>query len=508
MRNIGPVALGAGVLAFCFPLFHWWPLVWFALAPLLVKTAGAPPRAAAGWFFFAGWLFHTLLLQWLMANVMWAGGWAVLGFQGLCLALAVFWAPVGYAWRWAGARLPGEAAALLLAALWGVLEWIHANAFTGFGWSALGYSQGPDLPFAQMAALGGVSLLSAIIVFVNALLALAWTSRAGRARRIALAACVLLVAHGAGWALLDESAPREDGLRVGIAQSNFPIELKYDADYTVEMVERSARESAAMAAAEPVHLMVWPEALVMDHFENPAVLAPMENFCTGSRTALFTGSIREEGGQGFNSSVLIGADGAIRDHYDKVHLVPFGEYVPLAFLFPFLKSVVPSNASSGGGHKLLAANTPPFGPMICFEVLYNGIAEDLHAQGAAFFTVITNLAWFGRSAAVPQELEIARFRAIETRVPLVHAANTGISGVFDPYGRFEHIHGYVRRDGSYVDLGADSFSAEDSLGQRMAGAFAIPAAGARPWSHGARYFTLNCLILSVGMIAWAARARR
>ena len=506
-KSHGPTALGAVTLAFCFPLFHWWPFVWFALVPLLLRAGEATPRAAAGWFLFAGWVFHTVLLQWLMANVMWAGGWAFIGYQLLCLALAVFWAPVGFLWRWGGTRLPATAAAVLLAALWGLLEWIHANLFTGFGWSALGYSQGPDLPFAQLAALGGVSFLSVTIVLVNALFAQAWAGRGQRLRPLALAVGVLLAAHAVGWALLGEARPREDGFRVGIAQSNFPIEMKYDPDYTVDMVRRSAQESAILAANAPVQLMVWPEAVVMDHFESPEVLSPMQELCAGSRLTLYAGSIREENGRGYNSSVLIGADGQIKDHYDKVHLVPFGEYVPFEWLAAILQQVVPSNAAKGGGHKLLAADSPPFGPMICFEVLYDEIAEELHAKGATFLTVITNLAWFGSSAAVPQELEIARFRAIETRLPLVHAANTGISGVFDPYGRLDHIRAYVRRDNSYHELDPVQFPADYALRQRMIGGFDLPAPAERPWTGGTLKFSLGYLLVSAALIAVALRRR-
>lgn len=507
LKSHGPVALGAGVLAFCFPLFHWWPFVWLALVPLLTRAGAGSPRAAAGWFLFAGWVFHSLLLQWLMANVMWAGGWAVIGFQLLVFALTVFWGGAGYLWRWASIRLPGWASAPLLAALWGVVEWCHANLFTGFGWGALGYSQGPDLPFAQLAALGGVSFLSVLIILVNALIAQAWTTPGKRIVPLAAALAILLVAHGAGWLLLGETQPREDGFRVGISQSNFPIEMKYDPDYTVDMVQRSADQSALLAASTNAQLLIWPEAVVMDDFESPEVLGPMQELCAQSKVALYAGSIREEGGHGYNSSVLIGSDGQIKDHYDKVHLVPFGEYVPFEWLAGLLKQVVPSNASRGAEHKLLSSDSPPFGPMICFEVLYDEIAEELQAKGASFLTVITNLAWFGSSAAIPQELEVARFRAIETRLPLVHAANTGISGVFDPYGRFEYIHGYIRRGTEYRELDPASFSADQTMGQRMAGAFSVPAAAVRPWTGGTAKFSIGYAVCAVLLLAMAARRR-
>lgn len=504
LKQVAPVALGAVLLAFAFPMFHWWPLAWVALVPLFVRAGAASPRGAAGWFFFAGWLFHSLLLQWLWANVMWAGGWAVLGQQGLCIALALFWAPVGWAWRRFGAGLGVEGAAVLLAVLWGGMEWLHANVLTGFGWSALGYAQGPDLVFAQVAALGGVSFLSVLLVLVNALLAGAWAGPR-RGLRLGLAAGVIALAHAAGYVLLHEAAPRENSVRVGIYQSNYPIEMKYDRDYTVEMVERAAAQSAILSREYPVDLMVWPEALVMNDFMAEEVRGPMRKYCAEHAVGLFAGSIRDDDGGGFNSSVLLGKDGEIIDHYDKVHLVPFGEYVPFAWLFPFLKSVVPRDASIGGGHKVLSGPTPAFGPMICFEVLYNGIAEELYAKGASYLTVITNLAWFGMSGAAPQELEVARFRAIETRLPLVHASNTGISGVFDPYGRLEHLHGFVRRDGAYIEIPREQFPVEYSRGERLVGGFELPAAGTRPWAQGTAKFTAGYVLIALALGVWGWR---
>lgn len=501
LQQHAPVALGAALLAFAFPLFHWWYFAWFALAPLLVRAAADTPRAAAARFFFAGWIFHSLVLQWLVANVMWAGGWAILGYQGLCIALALFWAPVGFGWRWAAPRLPAPVAPLLLAALWGIMEWAQASLFTGFGWSALGYSQGPSLAFAQLAAVGGVSLLSVVLVLVNAFLAQAWLAPRRPWLPAACAAALAALAHLAGAALLGEAPPRPDGFRVGISQSNFPIEMKYDPDYTVEMVRRAANESAALAAAEPVNLVVWPEAVVMEHFEAAEVLDTMQELCTASNVSLFSGSVRDGNGQGYNSSVLIGPGGQIEDHYDKVHLVPFGEYVPFAWLFPFMEAVVPANAARGEGHKVLRTGPVRFGPMICFEVLYNGIAEELHSRGAEFLTVVTNLAWFGRSAAVPQELEIARFRAIEVRLPLVHAANTGISGVFDPYGRLEHIHGYIRPDGAYQRLDPARFPPGATIMQRMAGAFDLPAPAQRPVHNGATKLAIGCAAVAALLLA-------
>ena len=150
-------ALASGVLlAWAFPTFHWFPLAWVGLTPLLINTHTASGKESAAQFFVAGWVFHTIVLQWLMGNIFWAGGWALLGQQGVCLALSVYWAIAGLLWQRMNARLPRAMLAPVFAILWVAMEWLQARLFSGFGWASLGYTQGPDVWLAQWAALGGV----------------------------------------------------------------------------------------------------------------------------------------------------------------------------------------------------------------------------------------------------------------------------------------------------------------------------------------------------------------
>ena len=197
---------------------------------------------------------------------------------------------------------------------------------------------------------------------------------------------------------------------------------------------------------------------------------------------LFAGAARYDSfNRTYNSSYLIDTQGRVAGVYDKVHLAPFGEYVPLSGILPFINAFVPTigDLKPGDEQKVFDVDGRKMGPLICFEVLFAPMAETLRRDGADFLTVITNLAWFGRSNAIPQELEIARVRAIETRLPLVHAANTGISGVFDPYGRFEHSNAFVSQQGKVFRLREDTGPA-DTIMQRLAGTYALPEPGTRP----------------------------
>lgn len=441
LRHYAPAILSGVLMFWAFPRFHWFVLAWVGLVPLIYACAHATPWASAQRFFVAGWVFHTLVLQWLVTNIYWAGGWAILGQQALVLALALFWGLTGFAWAFARRRNGKLAGALLLALLWTGLEWAHAHLFTGFGWCALGYTQGPDLPLLQWAAIGGVHLISFFLVLFNALIALA-LAEPWRALlpRIAAAFALLIMTHGLGYLLVSPADEASKPFKAVIAQANFPQQMRWDPTYTEEMVAVTVSHSQRVAAASGVDLFVWPEALVTDHYERPELYSRIRELTIYNDAPLFSGVTRRAGAQMYNSSILVDATGEVVDHYDKVHLVPFGEYLPLADLWPALRGIVLADVAPGFEQKVLPLDDETMiGPLICFEVLDTGMTEHLRRMKADMLVVVTNLGWFGQSNAVSQELEIARLRAVETRLPLIHSANTGISGVFDPWGRFKPI---------------------------------------------------------------------
>lgn len=507
-QYLPPCATGVALFA-AFPAIHWFPLVWVALIPLLLRCRNATARQTAVQFWLAGWVFHSLLLQWLIANIFWAGGGAIIGYQLLCALLAFFWAGLGVLWAASRRFIPAGLREITFALLWAGMEWCQSRLFTGFGWSALGYSQGPDFAFMQCAVLGGVSFLSFVIVLFSGLLATAVGERKCRWIRACAALLLLAAVHGIGSTLIGKADYQSLPFRVGLIQSDNPQEMKWDWEYSEDMVQRAAEYSRTLTAAGPVDCLMWPEALVMRHFETEEMLRPMSDLTRDTGAYLFTGAVRADSAtrKEYNSSVLIAPDGTIAGYYDKVHLAPFGEYMPFASLLPFLRQFVPLDVDKGNEQKVFTLGQRHLGPLICFEVLFTPMAEELRKRGADFLAVVTNLAWFGSSNAIPQELEIARFRAVETRLPLVHCANTGISGVFDPWGRFEPITGIRGRSGQLFHWNDLQENPAMGIMQRLLGSLPVAAPAAAPVPGGPVWFAALAGLLGLGMVgANAVRA--
>lgn len=490
-------------LALCFPTWHLFPMAWVALVPLLIRAHQASTAETARQFIVAGFTFYLVLLQWLMSNIYWAGGWAIWGYALLSLFMASYWGLTGFLWQRLRPRFRGLAA-IGLAILWAAMEHLQGTLFGGFGWGSLAYSQGPDLPFLQWAAIGGAPLVSLVLVLVNALLAELILERKGRIVRAVACLVVLAGVHGAGYAMLGDPHYGEKKFTAGIVQSNFPLEMKWDWEYTEEMVRNTSDKSRWMAHNQKIDLLVWPESLLMDSIDRPGIHELVTGLCRETGSALYTGAVRFEDGtrEELNSSYLINGAGIIETYYDKIHLAPFGEYVPFGNYIPFIKQVVPSigDIASGNEPKVLPAGERRFGPLICFEVLFGPMAERLRSMGADMLVVITNLGWFGESNAIPEELEIARVRAIETRLPLIHSANTGVSGVFDPWGRFTGIYNAFDSRGDVVSY-RDRITPQETIRQRLFGAIDIPLPERQPVPGGPTVFPWLALGASVILTA-------
>ncbi|MFO7774331.1 MAG: apolipoprotein N-acyltransferase [Candidatus Hydrogenedentota bacterium] len=462
-RAYAPAVSTGVLLALAFPRVSLFWLAWVALVPLLASTWQAGVKAASGRFCLAGLVFHLIVLHWLVTNVYWAGGAALTGYVLLSLVMALYWAAAGAAWSWLQARLPvGVTVFAAFPALWVVMEKVQATLFTGFGWSALAHSQGPNLAVLQWAAVGGGALIAFGIAAANAGLAAAWAAREGKSKAWLAGGCagLIVAAHGVGYTWLDEPRYGEEPYKAAVVQPNFSQQMKWDPQFHRAMVEITADASRALAADTSPDIFVWPEALIMPPFIRqiedeelrisfePGIGRLLQEFANDTGAPLFTGAQRRDPatGNAYNSSHLLDAEGFPKAIYDKVHLTPFGEYVPLGDYLPFVGQFVPAigELHSGAELKVMEAGERTFGPLICFEVLFAPMAETLRNDGADFLVVITNLGWFGASAAPEQELDIARVRAVETRLPLVHVGNTGITGVFDPYGRFEVAQQYFR----------------------------------------------------------------
>jgi apolipoprotein N-acyltransferase len=333
----------------------------------------------------------------------------------------------------------------------------------------LGYSQYRWLPVIQIADHTSVYGVSFVLVLVSAALAEAilWARRRWYGLRgepfpwasPVAAALAVLVTVGYGLVILSASArtgPVNESARsvaIGLVQANIDQGRKWDAAFRIETLNRYRRLTSEVSAGND--LIIWPEAATPFLFEEENLYrSRVTSLVQLSGIPLLFGSPalrRYPDGRPYllNSAYLLGSDGRIMARYDKTHLVPFGEYVPLRSLLFFIDKLVEGigdfeagtvppvfelPAKSGTQDASPAVSTK-FGVVICFEVIFPSLVREFVRNGAEFMVTITNDAWFGRSAAPHQHFGMVVFRAVENRVAFARAANTGISGFIDPYGR-------------------------------------------------------------------------
>jgi len=496
-------SLATGLIAAAaFPAWHQHYLAWVCLVPLLVSIRKAKPLEAFWSFLLAGFVFHLMVINWIAANVFWAGGWALVGWAMLALYMALYWGALGALWVWIRDRSNWPIASFAFGFLWVSIEYLQATLLTGFGWTALAYSQVPNTWFIQLAALGGTGLVAWCLALVNVLAARTITESRWRLGRIATLAVVLVAAHGIGYGLHGESRYGLDPMRVGIFQSDFPQDMKWDPEYTEEMVQSAVKRSVYMVREQGADVVVWPEALaVRDPKRDYGIRTMVQDMAAVAPAHYFIGAVRDDEftNEGYNSGYLVGPDGAFQGYYDKVHLAPFGEYIPLETMWPVLRTIVPAIGAVEAGVEphVFRVDDRAFGPLICFEVLFGPMGDKLRRMDADFLVVITNLGWFGDSSVLPQELEIARVRAIENRMPVVHAANTGVSGVIDPYGRVEVVNHWFRPGTDQVMRARDDIEPYMVERQRMFGVFDLADAEDHPLPNGPQYFPFAAIALAL-----------
>jgi apolipoprotein N-acyltransferase len=365
---------------------------------------------------------------------------------GLLIAyLALF--PAAFAWALhVLLRQYGARGLLLAPAAWVATEYGRLALFGGFPWVLLGYSQTPVLPVAQVASVAGVFGLSGLVAAVST--AAAWlVVGSGRSRVVAPLAAAGAVALLAAWgtARLDDNALVTAGrpLRVGLVQGNVAQDDKWEPALATEIFQRYLRLTRR-AIDGGARFVLWPESATPFNFGAPGPeTETLRELARTSGAAMLIGSDQWEPGRGgvppkvYNAAFLLEADGQVGGVYRKVHLVPFGEYVPLKpllfFAAPLVQAV--SDFSPGAEATPLPLGERRVSTAICYEVVYPGLIRDGVVRGSELLTTITNDAWFGRSSAPWQHFEMATLRAVEEGRYLVRAANTGISGVVDPYGR-------------------------------------------------------------------------
>jgi apolipoprotein N-acyltransferase len=444
------VASGAlGALAF--PGTDWWLFAWVWLSPVLCCALARPVRGALADGWLAGTVFFLVLLRWLdytfrsYSAIPWPLGWLPVG--ALAAYCGLYTGGVAAAVAWLRLRLGAGPALGMAPVLWVGGEWIRGHLMDGFPWGLIGYSQHGVLPVIQIAELAGVYGVSFLVVGVNAALAalvgLGWR----RALPGGVAAALLLLATLAfGRSALegDGRARAQPGsVTVAVIQPSIEQTIKWDPVHHAEVIAVHEQLTRQAARARP-NLIVWPETAAAIFLRgDPPLLARLTVLSQELDTPLLIGSIDREEGAGrklLNSAFLLTGQG-IRAKYDKIHLVPFGEYVPLAWLIGFVRSWAEfiSDFAAGKTGTIFSLPGARFGTVICYEVIFPELFRRFVTGGASFMVNITNDAWFGRTSGPWQHLGMLPLRAVEHRVAIARAANTGISAFVEPSGRVSQM---------------------------------------------------------------------
>jgi apolipoprotein N-acyltransferase len=432
------VALVSGAaLAAAFAPFGVWPLAVVLPALLMLLWDGLAPRAAAwvGFWFSAG--TFSVGTYWLYVSIHGFGQaplWlALLLMLALIAIMSLYYAALGFViGRWLPATGPVRWL-IGIPGAWLVVEWLRGWLLSGFSWLSLGLSQ-TDSPLAGYAPITGMyGLTLLLLVSAGALVSL--LRGAGRAR---IAAALILLAIWSGGALLrpiEWTTPVGGAVGVAVVQGAIPQDQKWldaNRDTTLELY----RSLSLQALGTP--LIVWPEAAAPDLANNLSrYLGELYSAASARGSALLLGVVRaDDDGANYYNSVL--ALGATISWYNKHHLVPFAEFFPVpGFVRSWLRMMsLPYSDFTRGAHR-----QPPLdiaglrlAATICYEDAYASSQLAALAQATALVNV-TNDAWFGRSSARYQHLQISRMRALESRRFLIRAANDGVSAVIDPHGR-------------------------------------------------------------------------
>jgi apolipoprotein N-acyltransferase len=445
MRRLAVASLAGLALHLAFPRPGWDLLGWVVLAPVLALavTAATPRRAfLEGWV--AGFAFFVPLLRWLTHTMTTYSALtlplAVLVLLALAAYLALFWGGVAWALAWLRARL-GARTLWLAPALWVTAELGRTHLLGGFPWGLLGYVPSRRLLLIQIAAWGGVYVVSALLLLVNTALAWALVERRWRA---AAAAGLLSLAAVGGAALVGRAqlaSPTGPTVPVALVQGNIAQAVKWDAAFRAETFRIYGE--LTRTAASGSRLVVWPEAAVPAYLRfEPGAMRWLVELQAAVRVPLLVGAPDAEG-EGrrvryLNSAFLVEA-GGIRSRYDKIHLVPFGEYVPLKRLLFFVEAIAAEIGDFTPGRQatVFPLEGAPFGTVICYEVIFPDLFRRFVAGGASFMANITNDAWFGDSGGPLQHLAMVPLRAVENRVAVARAANTGVSALVLPSGAIQ-----------------------------------------------------------------------
>ncbi len=422
-RRTGVIALVSGALAATgHAPFGLWPLALAGFAVLIWMVAKTSRPAVVAWI--GGFGYFAVAMHWIVqpflvdaASHGWMAPFALILLAG---GLAIFWGAAG----WVSARLRWPALGFSVGL--SLAELGRGYLLTGFPWALPAYVWA-DTPVRMLASLFGPYGLTLVT-----LIALSIPGLAKRAATGVGAACLLLaVLWGLGWTLLDVKGTGSAGI-VRLVQPNAPQHEKWDPEKAPKFVARAIKFTAE--PKEFVDLVVWPESAIPRPLDLAGPVLSRAGQAAGEATLITGINRRTANGEYFNALVRVDPGGVIGDVYDKVHLVPFGEYIPLRIdLLRAMAGFSGFGFSAGAGVRLVETPLGKALPLICYEAIFPRHGASLDER-PDYLLQITNDAWFGTFSGPFQHLDQARFRAVEQGLPFIRAANTGVSAVISPNG--------------------------------------------------------------------------
>lgn len=483
-------ALLSGILLYVsFPPVSEAHTAWLAFLPLLLVARFVTPSRALKLGYISGLCFWLLSISWLISLSKTGTSlfMALLGWLALSSYAAVYTALFTYVasvllrkektisemGKWKGSVACWRILLVfLIPAVWVGLEYIRSVLFTGFPWNPLGVSQYKNLSVIQVAAWGGVYMVSAVIMVMNTALALTGARIANVFRKVepssrfryelmvGLLVCALCWMHGTRTVMKGRQiSSGATEVRIAVVQPNTLQIKKWDLDFEIDIFERLHTQSQLASINRP-SLIVWPETAVMRPYNLDDITQEFVKTHTAMGSSILVGAMEKvhvadtddvySNWRFYNSSFLVGVDGVTDAVYRKQHLVPFGEYIPMENILPVMRRIIPLGFSCSAGEEstlmtLDVAGTPavkvPFSVLICFEDIFPALSRKAVLAGAAFLVNQTNDAWFDGTAAHLQHMTHCVFRAVENRVPIARSANSGVSCFITRYGAVNILQG-------------------------------------------------------------------
>jgi apolipoprotein N-acyltransferase len=430
------VFLSAALLRLSFPRPGIWPLAWIALVPFLFSLERKDTAQVFFMSLAAGYVYNVALLFWLIHVTV--GGMLV-----LCVYLALYVAVFGLAWAYSRRYFSFGARLVFAPSVWIALEYVRAHLLTGFPWAFLGYTQTPAVIALQGADLFGCWGLSFILVFVNVFLFEGLSAPGGlslRSRRFLIPVAVVIAWFSYGFWRMSQPVIETCPLKVAVVQGNIPQEIKWVERFSEGIFRKHALLSELTVLKEGPGLVIWPETSFADYLEAGVNDRELSDLAAQLQVPLVIGAVRFEDMRYYNSAFLYDAQGRLQMVHDKIHLVPFGEYLPARRYLHFLENIIPIEDFTPGDdfHIFSVPAACPglrFGVLVCFEDIFPELSRTFVARGADFLVNMTNDGWFGDTSSPFQHAQASVLRAVENRVYVVRAANTGVSCIIDDAGR-------------------------------------------------------------------------